>query len=171
MGSLPDIPNKFWKTFHVARHARGSWVQRQKGFGPKKCSGFRMSRTTKIWSRRHFTAKTNRQEGGSERLTEARGGPRKQRKMEGLDWSRAAIKSQVDLQPVCLLLLLLLLAPSYQQAEGSTPRPPTPPRQHSSPAPPALLIVPSLMCPVCRNARGPVLCHAPRGASRLAAPP
>lgn len=127
----------------------------------KKCSGFHMPRTAKIWSRQYFTTKTNRQEGGSERLTEARGGPRRQRKTEGPDWSRAEIKSQADLQPVCLLLLLL--APSYQQAEGSTPRPPTPPRQHSSPAPPAFLIVPSLMCPICRNARRPALCHAPKG--------
>lgn len=97
--------------------------------------------------------------------------PRRQRKTEGLDRSGAEIKSQADLQPVCLLLLLLLLAPSYQPAEGSAPPPPPPRRQHSSPAPPAPLIVPSLMCPVRRNARRPALCHAPRGASRLAAPP
>lgn len=121
-----DIPNKFWKTFHVARHARGSWVQRQKGLKQpkKKHCGFRMSRTGKIQSRRHSTAKTNRQEGGSGRLTEARGGPRRRRKTEGLEWSRAEIKSQVDLQPLCLLPLLLLLAPSYQPAEGSTAPPP-----------------------------------------------
>lgn len=86
---------------------------------------------------------------------------------EGLDWSGGEIKSQVDLQP--LLLLLLLLAPSYQRAEGSNP--PTPPSAALVSSTSSPLIVPSLMCPVWRNASRPALCHAPRGASRLAAPP
>lgn len=59
-----------------------------------------------------------------ERKREIDGGAWRQRKTEGLDRSGAEIKSQADLQPVCLLLLLLLLAPSYQPAEGSAPPPP-----------------------------------------------
>lgn len=111
---VADIPNQFWKTFHVEHHATRTSSQR-------KCCGFHMSRTAKTRSRRHFTAKTNRQEGGSGRLTEARGRPRRRRKTGGLEWNRAEIKNQIDLQPLCLLLLLLPLAPSYQPAEGSTP--------------------------------------------------